>query len=453
MTRLSKSTETAKHAPIGSKSSAAFARGRQVFPGGTTRVTVERDPFPRYISHGEGAYLVDLDGRRFLDLGANFTTLIHGHAFAPVVEAVRRQMEIGTCFAHPTEVEIALADLLCDRIPRLDKLRFVSTGTEAVMFAIKAARAFTRRSAVAKFEGAYHGAYDWAEVSQSAVPDNWGPAEEPTAVPYYEGTPQSVLDETLILRFNDAEGTARLIAEHADRLAAVIVDPMPSRAGLVAPKPTFIAALQNVCRSHNVVLISDEVLNLRQGYHGASPRYGLEPDLITLGKIIGGGLPIGAVGGREDIMAVFDAEAGGPSVPQGGTFSANPISLVAGLASMEALDHTAFEQLDALGERLRARLRAAIASHDASFSVTGATSLFRLHPSRKAPESYRDAYLAPEGRSVMQAMTRHFADHGILFPKAGVCCLSIPMRAEDVDLVADAFADFLAGHPYAQSAQ
>ena len=164
MAGLSKMGAGTEPGSSASRSHQAFSRGQMVFPDGTTRVTVERDPVPRYIDHGEGAYLIDVDGRRFLDLNGNFTTLIHGHAFPPVVEAVTRQIQSGACFANPTEKEIALAELLCGRIPRMDKIRFVSTGTEAVMFAIKAARAFTGRSAIAKFEGAYHGEIGRAHV-------------------------------------------------------------------------------------------------------------------------------------------------------------------------------------------------------------------------------------------------------------------------------------------------
>ncbi|MBV9565563.1 MAG: aminotransferase class III-fold pyridoxal phosphate-dependent enzyme, partial [Bradyrhizobium sp.] len=331
---------------IGPKSTDSFVRAQLVFPDGTARVTIERDPIPRYIERGAGSYLFDVDGRQFLDLNGNFTTLIHGHAFAPVVEAVTRQLQRGSCFANPTAQEIELAELLCGRIPHLDRVRFVNTGTEAVMFAIKAARAFTGRSGIAKLEGAYHGAYDWVEVSQAATPQDWGDPASPSSTAYYRGMPPSVLKETVVLRFNDADGARRLLSRHADSLAAVVIDPMPSRAGLIAPEPEFIAAVQDTARANGILVIADEVLNLRQGFQGAAARYGLVPDLFALGKIIGGGLPIGAIGGRNDVMKVFDASAGRPLLPQGGTFSANPLSMVAGLAAMRHLDHAAFAHLE-----------------------------------------------------------------------------------------------------------
>src|ERR1700722_13505610 len=262
-TRWVPMTTTEGHNSIGRASRDAFERARSVFIDGTTRVTIERDPIPRYMERGEGAYLVDLDGRRFLDLNGNFTPLIHGHGFAPVIEAVTRQLRSGTCFANPTLAEIDLAELICGRVPGAETIRFVNTGSEAVMFAIKAARAFTGRSSIAKIEGAYHGAYDWVEVSQASLPDNWGPEDDPACVPYYRGMPASVLDEVVPLRFNDVAQVERRVAGHAARLAAIVLDPMPSRAGLIAPTPEFVAAIQRAAARHGIVLIADEVLSFR----------------------------------------------------------------------------------------------------------------------------------------------------------------------------------------------
>lgn len=424
----------------------AFARATSVFPDGTTRATIERDPVPRYVDRGEGAYLIDVDGNRYLDLNGNFTTLIHGHGFKPVIEAVEKQLRSGSCFANPTQVEIDLASILCERIPKVERVRFVNTGTEAVMFAIKAARAFTGRSGIAKFEGAYHGAYDWVEVSQSSTPENWGPAENPAQLPYYRGMPESVVSETLILRFNDADLLERKLAAHADRLAAVLIDPMPSRAGLIAPEQQFIGTLHSLCRRHGILIIADEVLNLRQGYHGASARHGLEPDLLTMGKIIGGGLPIGAIGGREEIMEVFSARNGRPLVPQGGTFSANPLSIVAGIAAMRALDREAFARLDRLGDRLRTGLNRAAAGHGVPFHVTGAGSLFRIHPMRNSPREFRDTATTASQAAVLKELTRFFGRNGIVLPNAAAACLSTPMGEGEVDTICDVFALFLKEH-------
>lgn len=428
------------------RSNESFARAQKVFPDGTSRVTVERDPTPLYIDRGMGSYLFDVDGRRFLDLNCNFTTLIHGHAFGPVVEALTHQLQRGSCFANPTESEIELAELLCGRIPRIDRVRFVNTGTEAVLFAIKAARAFTGRSKIAKLEGAYHGAYDWVEVSQAAAPDNWGDAIEPKSTAFYRGMPASVLDEVVVLRFNDVEGARRLISSNAHDLAAVILDPMPSRCGLIAPKPEFFAAVQEATLKNGILVIADEVLNLRQSFQGASARYGLAPDVITMGKIIGGGLPIGAIGGREDVMKVFDASAGRPLLPQGGTFSANPLSMTAGLTALRHLDHPAFARLEMLGDIVRDGIGRAISNLAAPLYVTGAASLFRIHPQAEAPNDYRESYPTPAGATLMKELTRFFAENGIILPYGAAASISTPMARTDAEFIVDVFAGFLESH-------
>jgi glutamate-1-semialdehyde 2,1-aminomutase len=438
--------KTAEFASIGPKSKQSFARAQGVFPDGTARVTIERDPTPRYIKRGVGSYLFDIDGRRFLDLNGNFTTLIHGHAFAPVVEAVTRQLQDGSCFANPTEIEIALAELLCSRIPHLERIRFVNTGTEAVMFAVKAARAFTGRSKIAKIEGAYHGSYDWVEVSQAATPENWGDAATPASTPFYRGMPKSLLDEVVVLRFNDVEGARRLLSAHGNELAAIVLDPMPSRGGLIKPTAEFIAAVRETADAHGILVIADEVLNLRQGFEGASARYGLVPDLFAMGKIIGGGLPIGAVGGRSDVMKVFDASAGRPLLPQGGTFSANPLSMVAGLAAMQALDHAAFAHLEQLGISIREGLIRGIARRDAPLSVTGAASLFRIHPTRQTPKEFRDTYPTPAGNTLMKRLSQFFSANGIVLPNGAAASLSTPMGHADAELIVDVFNGFLDTH-------
>ncbi|WGR93387.1 aspartate aminotransferase family protein [Bradyrhizobium sp. ISRA443] len=433
-------------AGVGQKSKERFARAHLVFPDGTSRVTVERDPEPLYVDRGEGSYLIDVDGRRFLDLNCNFTALIHGHAFTPVVEALTRQLQRGSCFANPTESEIELAGLLCGRIPQADRVRFVNTGTEAVLFAIKAARAFTGRSKIAKLEGAYHGAYDWAEVSLAATPNNWGDPIAPKSTCVYRGMPASVLDEVLVLRFNQAKVARQLLSIHGHKLAAVVVDPMPSRGGLIPPKPEFVAAVQEAAHSHGILVIADEVLNLRQSFQGASARYGLVPDLVTMGKIIGGGLPIGAIGGREDVMKVFDASAGRPLVPQGGTFSANPLSMVAGLAAMRHLDHAAFSHLETLGNIVRHGIDRAISDRGAPLCVTGAASLFRIHPMARVPNDYREAHPSPAAATLMKELTRFLAGNGIILPYGAAASISTPMTRADAELIVDVFAGFLDNH-------
>jgi glutamate-1-semialdehyde 2,1-aminomutase len=218
---------------------------------------------------------------------------------------------------------------------------------------------------------------------------------------------------------------------------------MPSRAGLIAPEPRFFAAVEAVAKQYGILIVADEVLNLRQSYTGASARYGLHPDLIAAGKIIGGGFPVGAIGGRKEVMRVFASDSGKPLLPQGGTFSANPVSMVAGRVALEAMTEDAFASLESLGDRIRAGLRTAIERHGAAFSVTGAASLFRIHPKGRQPTDFREAYLAPEEAELMGRLSKHFLKCGILLPDGAAACLSTAMTTADGDAVISAFSDFL----------
>ncbi|SMD20142.1 aspartate aminotransferase family protein [Rhizobium sp. RU36D] len=416
-------------------------RGRGVFPAGITRSTVECDPYPLYLAAGEGAYVTDVDGNRYLDLNNNFTTLVHGHGYAPVAEAVAGLLRTGTCFSNPTRHEIALAELLISRIPAIEQVRFVNTGTEAVMFAIKAARAFTGKPAIARFAGAYHGAYDWAEIGQSAVFQE----DQTHAMPgiAYEGAPRSTSTDVVLLDFNDADGLEQQLLPHVDRLAAILIDPVPSRAGLLAPDPQFIERLTAFARANAILIIADEVLNLRQSFKGASARYGLVPDLITAGKIIGGGFPIGAIGGRVDVMSVFGGGDSAPLVPQGGTFSANPVAMVAGLVAMQAMTKAEFDRLERLGDDLRGRLTAIADKHSAAFSINGAASLFRIHPKPRSPATYREALMTADQVVLMKGLGRFFQAQGVMLPFGAAACLSTPMTQADTDLIAAVFEHFI----------
>lgn len=417
------------------------ARARRVFPDGTTRATLHRKPFPLYAQSGSGPHLIDVDGHRYLDFNNNFTTLIHGHCFPPIVEALTRTVNMGTCFAHPTLLEIELAELLVSRVPGVNAVRFVNTGTEAVMFAIKAARAITGRPKIAKIEGAYHGSYDWAEVSEAAHPGGWGTLEQPQSCAPYAGAPQSVLDEVVVIPFNDLTRTRALLEAHAHELACVLIDLMPGRAGLVPVDADYLQMLREVTHRHGVLLIDDEVLNFRQGYEGAAHRFGVQPDLMTFGKIIGGGLPIGAVAGSRKLMDVFSALEQAPAVSQSGTFSANPLSMSAGLASMQALTREAFQELESLGDYTRNQLRELFQRKRWPFTVTGQASLLRIHARSTAPRSYREAYATPAERAVLANLAEQLLNRGFIVPTSASWCLSTPMTRSHINDLLDACAD------------
>lgn len=423
------------------RSAELYKRARRVFPAGTTRSTIDTDPHPLYLTGGQGAHVTDADGNRLLDLNNNFTTLIHGHGFEPVAGAVAGLLRRGTCFSNPTPHEMALAELLVARIPAIDAVRFVNSGTEAVMFAIKAARAFTGRPAIVRFKGAYHGAYDWAEAGQNGLEGEGEEKRRPKQG--CAGAPRSTGDDVVVADFNDADGLEEILFPHRDRLAAILIDPMPSRAGLLSPDPRFIASVNALAARHGIVIIADEVLNLRQAHEGASARYGLNAGLVTAGKIIGGGFPIGAVAGRADIMAVFGSDGRAPLVPQGGTFSANPVSMLAGRIAMEAMTPNAFARLDDMGTRLRARLNGIAVAHGAPFSVAGAASLFRIHAKAVLPKRHMDAIATGEEIARMRRLGRFFQHEGILLPSGAAACLSTPMTEGDLDHIASTFKAFV----------
>jgi glutamate-1-semialdehyde 2,1-aminomutase len=424
----------------------AHARAERVFIDGTTSSIIPRDPGPLYVSFGRGAYVTDIDGRTFLDLSGNFGTLVHGHAFPPVVEAVQAQMARGSCFTGPTVAEIELAEILVDRIPAAQAVRFTCSGTEAVSFAIKVARAVTGRTAIAKIEGAYHGSNEWAEVSQASSRADWGSPDAPAAVAACRGTARGVLDDVVVFRFNDAAGVARLIEENAHRLAAVLFDPLPSRLGFIPPDPRFLDAVRSATAKQGILLIVDEVLNFRLSYHGCSPLYDLDPDLITLGKLIGGGLPIGAIVGKKETMGVFSSVRQSPAVVHGGTFTANVLSMVAGVAAMRALDHATFARLQSMGDQLRRRLRDVVAHHRVPFVILGEGSLFRIHAKQAAPSDYREGRPTAAEQRTLSALSHAFAAQGILLPVDRAPALSVPMTQDDLDRIVAAFEQFIRGN-------
>jgi glutamate-1-semialdehyde 2,1-aminomutase len=420
-----------------SESARLFERAERVLPGGNSRTTIFMSPYAPYAAHGSGCRVTDIDGVERIDFLNNYTALIHGHAHAPTIQAVRRQLDRGVSYAMPTLAEVELAELLCDRIPSAEQARFTNSGTEAVMIALKAARAFTGRPKIAKCEGAYHGGYDFVEVSLDSSPKTWGEDDAPEAVPYSRGTPDAVLENVVVLQFNDVETSERLIDEHAGELAAIIVDPMPNRGGLIPASDAFLTMLRRAADRHGIVLIFDEVISFRIAYHGAQSALPVLPDLTTLGKIIGGGLPVGAVVGRRNIMSVFDPRGGKPALPHGGTFNANPMTMVAGLAAMRAMTEPVYDRLNELGRIARSGITSAFAQDGTPAQVTGLGSLFMLHLHGRPLASYRDAYRRPEEQKRLAIVHRALLNTGIIIAPNGLGAISTPMSETEIeDLVA-----------------
>lgn len=420
-----------------SASRALFERAQRSLPGGNTRTTVFMKPHPVYAVRGEGCRVWDADGVARIDCINNFTSLIHGYGHPAINAAIREQVELGTAFGMPTESEIELAELLAQRVASVETVRFMNSGTEAVMNALKAARAFTGRAKIAKVEGAYHGSYDYSEVSLDPTPANWGGAQ-PASVAYAAGTPRGVTDDVIVLPFNDPEGARRLIEQHGNELACVLVDPMPNRAGLVPATVDYIRALREASTKVGALLVFDEVITLRLGYHGAQPFWNVEADLTTMGKIIGGGFPVGAVGGRRDVMDVFSPLRGKPALPHGGTFSANPMTMRAGLAAMKILDGEAFARLDRIGDSVRTGLQASLRRHGVPGSVVGCGSLLKVHLTGRAVSDYRSALPDAAEAQRLNDFNLALLNRGVMAASYGLMALSTAMTDSDIAEIIEA---------------
>jgi glutamate-1-semialdehyde 2,1-aminomutase len=425
---------------LGPRSRAEFERSKAITPGGSMRAAPYFAPHPPYAMRGTGCWITDIDGRQIFDCANNFFSLVHGHAFPPVTCALRDVIADGTAFGLPTPSETALAEQIRARSPELQQIRFVNSGTEAVMFAIKAARAITGRPAIAKFEGAYHGAYDYAEVSLDSTPQNWGEGD-PQALVYAKGTPAAVADDVVVLPYNKPAECRRLIEQHHKRLAAVLFDPLASRVAMVPASSELRDTLQDCCRKFGILLVLDEVVSYRLDYRGAYRLFGYEPDLVALGKIIGGGLPVGAVAGPARHMAVFDHTKGKPPVSHGGTFSANPLTMTAGLAALRAFDQPAVSRLNRMGETLRNDISAQIAGKGLPAQVTGTGSFFRLHFKTTPINDYRTSFASPQEKRAITAVQLAVLERGYLLTPGCSGALSTPMTDSDLRDLAAAIVD------------
>lgn len=415
------------------KSIALFERAKRVLPGGVSRNTVLRSPHPTYAAYGKGCRVTDIDGVTRIDFSNNMAGLIHGHAYPPIVEAVKAQLERGSAFMMATEAEVIHAEHMVSRSPGFDKIRFVNSGTEAVMGAIKAARAFTGKAKIAKAEGAYHGGYDYAETSQTAAPSNWGSIDHPNSVPVVRGSPRGAMDDVVVIPFNDVKRTLALLDANRDALACVLIDPMPHRIGLHPADDSFMHALREWTAKNGVLLVLDEVITFRTEVGGLQQRYGITGDLTTMGKGMGGGFPVGAIAGRAEVMDIMDPGGKNFLFPLAGTYSANPITMTGGYIAMRDFDAKAVARLNALGDRARAGIAEAIKRKGACACVAGAGGMFRIHLKAQVPQSYRDAHATAEEGARLKVLLDHLHDEGFIVVATGTCILSTPMTETEID--------------------
>jgi glutamate-1-semialdehyde 2,1-aminomutase len=350
-------------------SETAFAAAKRVIPGGvnsTVRAFKAVGGTPVFVREAQGAYLTDVDGNRYLDYVLSWGPMIAGHAHPAVVDALRRAVERGTSYGTPTEYETELAELIVDAVPSVEKVRFCSSGTEATANAVRLARGFTGRDKFVKFEGCYHGSADPFLIAAGSSALTMG-------VPNSKGVPAGTAADTLIVPYNDAAAVRAAFEHNPGEIAAVIVEPYVGNMGLVLPAPGFLHALRALTREHGALLIFDEVMTgFRVARGGVQAREGVLPDLTTLGKVIGGGLPVGAFGGTAEIMDRLTPDG---DVFQAGTLSGNPLAMSAGIATLRLLDDAAYLHLERLATRLCDGMTQVFRRHGVPHTVTAAGSM------------------------------------------------------------------------------
>ena len=411
------------------QSHALFGRARQVMPGGDTRTGTFYAPYPLFVARGEGCHLWDADGHQYLDVLNNFTSLVHGHGHGAVVRAIADQAGKGTVHGTANALQVSLAEVLCRRVPSVERVRFCNSGTEATFGALRAAKAFTGRPKILKMAGCYHGSHDQVSVAVSPPFDAVPPGLSPGAV-----------GEVIVGAFNDLDRTAALIRAHASELAAVIVEPMTGTGALSADR-AFLEGLRAVTAECGALLVFDEVITFRLAPGGLQEVHGIRPDLTSFGKIIGGGLPVGAFGGRADVMAVYDPSRPG-TIAHSGTYNGNATTMAAGLATLRLFDGAAIGRLNNSGDLVRSRLEAAADRHGLAVTMTGYGSVMQLHfasgPLRTPEEAARS------DKRLVRLLHLLLLNRGVFSATRQTYVLSTVMHQAALDVFTDRVSDALA---------
>lgn len=410
-----------------------YERACSYMPGGNTREVLYYEPYPAYLTDGEGASVVDADGNEYLDFLNNYTALIHGHAPRESSKAAIDAIRSGSAPGGPTPEEIEWARHLVDRAPGVEKIRFTNSGTEATMNAIRAVRAYTGNDVIAKFEGAYHGTNDDALMSVHPPGHLAGAADDPDSVPESAGIPESTREEVITLPFNDIDAAAEKLERHRGDLAGVLIAPYMG-SSVVPIDDEFVEALAEWTDREDVPLIFDEVISFRVAYGGAHAALNVDPDLVTYGKVIGGGFPVGAFGGSEKLMAPFDPR-GGADIVHSGTFNANPVTAAAGLAALENFDENEVERLNQLGAYLADSSRDVIEGRGLNIQVNRVGSLFKLYLTPDPVRTFRDK----GGHEELERQLFHeLLGEGVRLSSGLMGCLSTPMDEAAVDQFTEA---------------
>jgi glutamate-1-semialdehyde 2,1-aminomutase len=415
-----------------------WTEARDVMPRGVPSSFQDSAPQPVFIGRGRGSRIWDVDGNEYVDFHNGFGVMVVGHAHPKIVEAVSRQIALGSHFAQPVEDGIIVARELARRFGQ-PKWRFTNSGTESTLDAVRIARGFTGRERLIKIEASYHGHHDALMVSVEPPPTLMGPADAPASVPQSEGIPAAIVELTTVVPFNDLPALEKAFAHHRDEVAAVIVEPAMMNLGIVLPDQGYLAAIKEMAHSHGALLIFDEVktgVTIAPG--GATERFGVTPDVIALAKAIGGGLPCGAVGGREDVMGVIEDKR----VAQMGTFNGNPLTMAASKVTLlEILNASAYAHFDALAETLQGGLDAVIAEHALPCHVITLSARGGVTYRARRVRNYRD-YLETD-KSLAYLSWLYQCNRGVIMAPGAEenWTLSVQHSVEDVQRYVDNFAE------------
>lgn len=419
-----------------SKSRELAERARRVMPGGETRTITFHPPYPLTGDRGSGCQFEDVDGNVYYDLINNYTSLLHGHAHPAISAAVEAQLAKGTTFATALESQVVLGEILCERVASVEMVRYTNSGTEATMNAVRVARAFTGRDLIVKMEGGYHGSFDDFEISVHPDLTLAGPPDAPTPVIDTRGVAGNTVDNVLVSPFNDSEALERVMTAHGSMIAAIIVEPVMGAAGVIPAERDFLHQAQELAHAHGALLIADEVMTFRLEYGGVQEHYGITPDLTTFAKIVGGGFPVGAFGGRQEVMTLFDARNPQP-VYQSGTFNGNAITAVAGIAAMELYPRSEVARLNSLGDQLRTGIMGQFATRGLPATITGYGSMVGVHLVEGPVRNYRDGSVVDAG--FKRALHLALLLEGVFAAPRLMCCTSTPMTGETIDEVTARF--------------
>ena len=403
------------------KSEELFKESKKFLPGGVDSPVRAYKPYPFFAERAKGSKIIDVDGNSYIDYCLAYGPMVLGHANPEIMAEVVMQLKNGSAYGVPTEKEIELAKLVVDKVPCADMVRFVNSGTEATMSAIRLARAATGRNKIIKFEGAYHGAHDYVLVKSGS-----GAA----GLPDSPGVPEETTQNTILIPFNNEDAIIEVIKNEGDSIAAIILEPIMGNIGFIPPMKGFLEFLRKLASDNSIILIFDEVITgFRIAEGGAQEYFGIKPDLVTFGKILGGGFPIGALSGKRELMEML-APSG--SVYQAGTFNGNPISVTAGLATLKQLGSSFYSEMNSKGKRLRGGIKDILDDNALNYQVAGLSSMFQIYLTEKEVWNYDDAKTSDTDK--FSIYFRKLLEEGVFIPPSQFECCFLSLMHNDEDI-------------------